>query len=203
MQLTVDEVAVPLVGDELSGPIGDSYSLGPMGDHLGDGTAELVIGPAEGNENGRVYMFTTPEAGVTVDLDDADAVFIGAGEKGFGVGIAADSDIDRDGYDELIIGAPLMPGPDDEASAGRIYVFDIDGVEVPGSIDAANASAWIAGPEGAQLGATLAGGADFDGDDQRDLAAGAPGWTETACDGESVGEGGTADGAIFLFVGWD
>jgi hypothetical protein len=121
---TLHDVARPVAGTARDVHFG---LVCATGDVDGDGAADLVVGAHGGNWNftpGRVYVFPGPFP--PVDPDDAvlqtDWVLEGphvGSEFGRGVALA---DLDGDGFDELLIGAPgaapegaglveIWPGP--------------------------------------------------------------------------------------------
>ncbi|MFI5304034.1 MAG: FG-GAP-like repeat-containing protein [Nitrospiria bacterium] len=93
-----------------------------VGDLNGDGYDDIIVGAnqngAGGNKAGRVYIyFGGPSLHATPDI-----ILTGftAGEQ-FGISVASGQDINRDGYDDLLVGANLnsLKG----VSVGRAYLF--------------------------------------------------------------------------------
>lgn len=105
------------------------YSLDNVGDLNGDGYEEIIVGaPAAASPLG-------PEAGYALLLSQ----YPGSGnqlhrfERGipgerFGTSVAAAGDIDGDGVQDVVIGAPLAshigPAPD---NVGAVFVYRVDG----------------------------------------------------------------------------
>lgn len=175
-------------GDELGGEIEARADLD------GDGLVDLVFGVRKDNSSGTLAGAVAILSGApsgTVDLADADATLLGdAAGDSFGSGVAALSDVDGDGLDDLIAGAPAN---DDVALAsGAAYIFA--GRSDLGTLDSGLASdlalAVLRGSStNTQLGQSAAGDGDHDGDGRADLLLGA------------AGGGPIEGGAALLFLG--
>ena len=159
----------------------DIRELDDLGDDAGLGTAIATL-DADGDGDHEIAagapLFATPASngGVTVVYEGTP---LGAaagsttlypattGSMYVGLALAA-GDFDRDGFDDLAIGAPLA-----SMSTGRVKIFLgspgglVDADEVDGEND-------LALDPMAYFGSSLASG-DFDGDGYDDLLAGAPG----------------------------
>lgn len=85
----------------------------------------------------------------------------------FGFAVSAAGDVDDDGIDDFLVGAPGHDGAG--VSAGRVYLFL--GGAPPGTTAART---WDGDVAGARFGAAVAGGFNFNGDAFSDFAAGAP-----------------------------
>jgi len=136
----------------------------------GDGLAELVVGGSGGS--GRVGVFSDDPSG-RWSLSDAEGVIMGDGDDRFGVSVAAGTDLDGDGLEDLVIGAPY----DDNAGFdhGTVEVF---GGPVVGTLQRTDA---MARHDGAHL-QEAAGSAvmlvpDLDGDGGGELVVGASDYT--------------------------
>ena len=112
-------------------------ALAGAGDLDGDGAADLVVGArgqdSEGTDAGRVYLVLGPVSG-TVDLGGSSRIFLGeaAGDKAGSTlsQIRADllSDVDGDGIDDLVVGAPGSSlSATDQGAAYLISAFSISG----------------------------------------------------------------------------
>lgn len=108
-------------GDQAGGLFG--YAVGSAGDVNGDGFADVFVGAAfydDGQtDEGRVYVYYGSPSGPsqtpdwTAESDQASALF--------GASVAAAGDVNRDGFDDLIVGAPLYDH--DETDEGRVFVY--------------------------------------------------------------------------------
>ncbi|MCB9682500.1 MAG: FG-GAP repeat protein [Alphaproteobacteria bacterium] len=92
---------------------------------------------------------------------------------GLGHAVALAGDVDEDGYDDALLGAPGFSGS--AASQGRVYLFRGG----PGGLATVPSQVWTGVAAGDGLGSTLAFLGDVDGDGHVDAAFGAPGTTST------------------------
>ena len=166
---------------------GDQFgrAVAAAGDVNGDGFADFLVGSPGGRGNAGVT------GTVSLFLGAADSVFEPAavvleGETGgdeFGYAVAAAGDVDNDGYDDFVIGAP---GNDGSAfQAGRVYLY------AGGASGISLVDSWDGDLASARFGAALAGGFDFDNDGYDDFAAGAP----------ESNQGATRAGLVKIYLG--
>lgn len=109
------------LGDQAGGLFG--YAVGSAGDVNGDGFADVVVGAAfydDGQtDEGRVYVYYGSPSGPsltpdrTAESDQASALF--------GSSVAGAGDVNHDGFDDLIVGAPLYDH--DQMDEGRVFVY--------------------------------------------------------------------------------
>jgi hypothetical protein len=169
--LTIDS---PSTGDSLG------WAVAGAGDYDDDRFGDLLIG-AYGL--GRAFLFCGPVSG-SYAAADADVVLRSDGSGRAGYSLAGIDDLDGDGHDDVLVGAPLT------ADAGRVYVVFGSTEE---DVRLEDAAVRITGPSGSALGSSLDASTDFDGDGLRDALVGAPHEDTT-----HVGAG-----TVYLFAGSD
>ncbi len=172
-------------GEEANDRIGEAVLAADVD---GDGKDDLVIASPHSAadydsyaEGGEVWVILNGNLGSVTDLDPfAVDHYVSGGHEGDHLGWAlAAADVDRDGRDDLVLGAPDADGSNDHvASAGEVYLLlgaTMDGKhDLPFANDGNyDALFWGAG-ENEQAGIALAAG-DLDGDGTPDFAVGAPG----------------------------
>ncbi|MEZ4239844.1 MAG: FG-GAP-like repeat-containing protein [Myxococcota bacterium] len=178
-------------GPTLSGPAGDGtgHALA-AGDVDGDGQVDLVVGAPHGDaEQGGVWIVPGPfdPAGLDTPLSRLGTRISGvaAGDQA-GFSVAVPGDLDGDGADDVLVGAPFAGGVGAEAGAAYVVYRP---AELQGDLD--SAAALLLGDVAlGRLGWAVAGG-DLDGDGAPELAVSAP---EADYDGVGVG-------AVFVFDG--
>ncbi len=147
------------------------------GDFNGDGFDDLVIAAPDalvaGQRSGRVAIQTGSASGLQAGprISQAEAGAINQGGDRFGAALAV-GDFNRDGYDDLVVGAPGK-NPGNLPQAGAVYVFWGGLVGLGHGQKLIDSTPRSEPMTGAAMGAALATG-DFDGDGFDDLAAGAP-----------------------------
>jgi len=157
-------------------------------DFNGDDRLDFLIGApqADGPDNdrqdaGEAYViFGSDDAPDSLDLaqNEPDLKILGA-SPGDSLGrTALAADLNADGIDDVIVGAPgVTAEPDPRTDQGRVYVF-FGSRNLKGTIDLAEGDSGfdfvVTGAEGfSRLGDALASG-DVNGDDITDLVLGAP-----------------------------
>jgi hypothetical protein len=164
---------------------GTGSSVG-FADVNADGYSDMLAGSwhydAGQTDEGRVYCWMGGYTGITQPADwSKDGEQAGAS---LGRVIANASDVNGDGYEDVVVTAPGW----DEAFAneGKAWVYhgSATGLELTSSWSARAARA------GASFGSSAASG-DVNGDGHGDLVVGAPGWTNPQ----------SAEGAALLYLG--
>jgi len=157
------------------------------GDVDGDGYNDILIGAlladASGVDRGRAYLFYGPYGGDT-DLSTADVILDGQGDNAWaGTSVASAGDIDNDGYDDILIGAPSN-------GAGLTYLFY--GPVSTGNRHLGYADAIFFGESnGDSSGWAVSAAGDVNNDSWGDILIGA----------KSEPTGGTDAGAVYVVLG--
>jgi hypothetical protein len=188
--------------DNLGG--NSAFSQGEMssaGDTNADGYDDFVVGvpsnASTGDNRGSAYLMLGPVSG-TRSISTADAKMVGVdAEDAAGWDLSAAGDLDGDGFDDIIVGAPYANASGGSGSfreGGTAYV--VRG-PVSGSFSLSAADVKLEGegddwmPVG--FGRGVAGGGDVDGDGFDDLIVGAP--------YQIIDSSSTLYGGAFLFYG--
>jgi hypothetical protein len=175
-----------LVGESAGDQAG--LAVASAGDVDGDGAGDILVGAwgadVGGSFAGAAYLVLGPRWG-TVDLGTADARLVGEAPGDFaGQAVAGVGDIDGDGYDDVLVGAPGTA-----SGTGTAYLLH---GPLTGDVGLGSADAMLSGEvEDDNAGAAVAAAGDVDGDGNPDLAVGAYGYDY----------GGSATGAAFILLG--
>lgn len=174
-------------------------ALAGVGDVNGDGHDDFAVGAYDTgflDPAGRVYLVYGTAHGLPLTATlGADVVLTGnqSGDS-TGTSVAGAGDVNGDGFDDLLIGAPRWD-KGVEFDAGRAYLV-YGGPSLPASI----ALASLGSGEGVRLegglsgqlaGESVAGPGDVNGDGRPDLLIGAPG-TDAAAGAAYLVHGGTS-----------
>ncbi len=142
------------------------------GDVNGDGYADVVVGAGRydnGQSNeGKAFLFLGSAAGIdlsqppawTAEGDQADALF--------GFSVAGTGDVNGDGYDDLVVGAPNFQ--DDQIQEGRVFLY-LGSPAGPPALPS-----WTAdgNQQQGQFGSIVASAGDVNGDGYADLLVTTP-----------------------------
>ncbi len=148
-------------------------ALASAGDTNGDGLDDVLIGASAQfwGGVGQAYLVCHVSDG-SMDLSDSQALLLGENDgDGAGSAVAGGADLNADGFDDLLVGAP---GSDRGAvDAGLVYV--VLG-PVTGDVSLSDAPLQLlAQQENGGAGTSLSLGGDVDGDGLADLLVGADG----------------------------
>lgn len=180
-----------LILDDCTGSDYFGFAVAGIGDVDGDGIDDLAVGAPGARRAGAVGVVYLYRGGVTMD-DVVDRELAGevAGDR-FGWSISAAGDMDRDGTDDFVVGAPYNDSAGQDV--GRVYLFTGQGsmATVGPLADVVFTGETGAGPtntthfadfapdgqsiQGPGFGFTVASVGNFRGDGRAALAVGAPG----------------------------
>ncbi|GGM98140.1 hypothetical protein GCM10010967_34940 [Dyadobacter beijingensis] len=179
---TVGNISFP--SNEINAHLGCSVS--GAGDTNGDGYDDVIIG-ASGAQNGvnvgAAYIILGGPQGIA----SAPSKTLYAANQGFGISVSDAGDINRDGYDDVIVGAPFASKSNPAISqCGAVFVYlgSANGVISPGTIV-------YSGIAGAKMGNSLDNAGDVNGDGFNDIIAGA----------SQANIGKNKEGAAFIWYG--
>jgi len=149
-----------------SNHFGNSVSC--AGDFNNDGFDDIIIGDfcnhVKGTNTGRAYLYF---GGLSLD-SIPDLIFDGeASLNNFGQAVACAGDVNKDGYSDIMIGAPGYEN-DNEDRIGRIYIY------FGNSMPDANPDVIITGTELQRSGSYMAAAGDVNNDGYDDIIAAAP-----------------------------
>lgn len=173
--------AITITGFEENGrPSGIGWSLQAAGDLTGDGVPDLIVG---GFALGYTWLVSGAPA-ADGEIRSVAAATLVPVVPGRGPAYAAGAgDVDADGQEDLLVGAP-----DDELEQGRAYLMR---GPLSGTVQLADTAAAVfhGNDDTLAFGLRLAGGHDVTGDDVPDVWIG------------DVQAGGGFEGRVFLFDG--
>ncbi len=185
--------AAQLESDQVGAQLG--VGVAGAGDVNGDGYADVIVGAfgydAGQTNEGAAFVFLGSASGVAsgspataaaqLESDQADAYL--------GFSVAGAGDVNGDGYADVIVGAHLFDAGKTNEGAAFVFLGSARGVA---SGNPTTAAAQLeSDQENAQLGRSVAGAGDVNGDGYADVIVGAFGYDA----------GQTNEGAAFVFLG--
>jgi len=156
-------------------------SVSGAGDVDADGLDDILVGALGGSSDtqsgvGRAYLvlgrsLTSPSS--TIELADVGYTFVGeSGTLFSGSSVSAAGDVDGDGLDDILIGAPL--NDDGGENAGKAYLVLGGSLGDASTIDLVDVDHYFIGSRPSeQVGDSVAGAGDVDGDGLGDILIGA------------------------------
>jgi len=178
-------------------------SVSGVGDVNGDGFDDFIVGADSNNDGGSnnegaaYIFFGASNLTGTKDLGggaSADVTILGkAAGDSLGIGVSGAGDVNGDGFDDIIVGAHLNDDCAAGINCGAAYII-FGASNLSGTKDMGNADedVKILGKAGSnQLGRSVSGAGDVNGDGFDDIIVGA----------ETNGDGGASAGAAYIFFG--
>lgn len=162
------------------------HAAAGAGDVNGDGYADVIIGAplydAGFVDEGAVFMYLGGVSGLSQEPWTAVG---GQGGAQFGYAVSSAGDVNGDGYDDILVGAPFYS--DTLAAEGQVAVF------YGSSSGLITSTIWTmaGGTANAYFGQDVAGGGDVNGDGYADILIGAPNYAN----------GQNSEGRVSLFFG--
>jgi hypothetical protein len=185
----------PLVIDTLASEIRESnienasygWSVASAGDINGDGFADVIVGASTLSNSlpfqGAAFAYHGSASGTSNTPDWTIESNQALAELGFMARCAGD--VDGDGYDDVIVGAPQYDGLAFDDGLAAIYAGS------PAGLSAAPIWQWSTGQNGARLGRTVGTAGDVNGDGFADVIVGA----------YSFDNGEADEGSVWVFLG--
>ena len=187
--------------DHLSTGAGLGAAVAHVGDLVGDGRVWAAAGAPDASYRplgcfGAVALVDAGQAG-----EGAPRTLASGGSGGllchpsenarFGLSLDGAVDFDGDGLDDLVVGAPGVPGGAGDAGSAHLILGDNTALDGDATTLAGFGGTVItvSGSPGDQAGAAVALSPDLSGDGAPDLLVGAPG-------------GGAGRGEVWVFSGW-
>jgi hypothetical protein len=156
-----------LLPPEVQGPIYFGWSVSGAGDVNDDGYSDAIVGapdwPYDPINPGRAYLFSGETGGCLDTLASPNDSY----DNLFGMAVCGVGDINSDGYDDVVVGAPGEWAP--LSGSGRAYVLDGETGDSLYSLTSPTPQS------DGSFGYSVSGAGDVDGDDVPDVVIGAAG----------------------------
>jgi hypothetical protein len=146
------------------------HCVASAGDVNGDGYADVVVGVKDFDsgetDEGGAFLYLGSDSGL-----EPGASWFGEGDQGnaqFGCSVASAGDVNGDGYDDVIVGAPFYDNGELNEGASFVYLGSASGLDTTTSWTAESDQAY------ANFGQSVGSAGDVNGDGYDDIVVGAP-----------------------------
>ncbi|MFO7680471.1 MAG: FG-GAP-like repeat-containing protein [Chloroflexota bacterium] len=172
------------------------YAVKPAGDVNGDGYADIIVG-AYATPTGKALVYAGSPAGL-----EPFPLWFAEGEQAgdrFGMAVNTAGDVNNDGFDDVIIGAPYYDDVSIGQDSGRAYVFYGPLSGAAQSPDWIGTGGWPDVYNGGLFGYAVSTAGDVNNDDYDDVIIGEPLAESDGVTGLAAIFGGSPDG-LFMPV---
>ncbi len=164
------------------------YSVASAGDVNGDGYDDVIVGAPFDGASGAAFVFLGSATGLNAAAWQWMSAGEGSGSR-FGWSVAGAGDVNGDGYDDVIVGAPMW-----NSGEGRAYVYfgSAGGLATTPSWSTTTGGFYYFWATGPKRGSRSPGAGDVNGDGYGDIVVGARSFYRAA---------NVSSGGVFLWLG--
>ncbi|HVN40312.1 MAG TPA: integrin alpha, partial [Myxococcota bacterium] len=191
--LLTETADTQLESDQANARLGQSVA--GAGDVNGDGYADVIVGaPFYDNgqtDEGAAFVFLGSGSGIATGNPATAAALIESNQSSafLGYSVAGAGDVNGDGYADVIVGALAYDNGQTDEGAAFVFLGSASGIA--NGNPATAAAVLESNQASAQLGTSVAGAGDVNGDGYADVIVGVP----------LYDNGETDEGAAFVFLG--
>ncbi len=172
-------------------------SVSAAGDVNGDGYGDIIIGVGGNSASSMVFLGSGSGIATTNAWGAYAVLYEGQNDSEFGASVAGVGDVNGDGFDDVVVGAPYYDAPETDEGQAFVYHGGAAGIR-SGSVSSAETqlesdqgTSSSSSPLGPDFGFHVASAGDVNGDGYGDVIVGA----------YRYDSGGGNGGAAFIFLG--